>query len=133
MLVGADAGASAIGQAPVQRTGGIRLLRQSGQDVVEDAGSLPAGEATGHRAPRSIVLRQIPPGRAGAQAPQDTVQDGAMIMSRSASRGFLGWEQRSQPLPLDIGQISSVQSIRSYTEPNRFCKHALVLILWIRV
>ena len=49
-----------------------------------------------------------------------------MINRRSAGLGFLWGEQRLQPLPLRIGQISSVHTDQ-YNDLNRVCKHILVL------
>jgi hypothetical protein len=49
-----------------------------------------------------------------------------MVNRRSAGFGFLGGEQRLQPLPLRRSQISSVYPYQ-YKDLNRVCKHALVL------
>ena len=49
-----------------------------------------------------------------------------MINRRSAGFGFLWGEQRLQPLPLRIGQISSVHTDQ-YNDLNRVCKHTLAL------
>jgi len=48
-----------------------------------------------------------------------------MINRRSAGFGLLWGEQRLQPLPRRIGQISSVHT-NQYHDLNRVCKHALV-------
>jgi hypothetical protein len=47
-------------------------------------------------------------------------------VSRSAGPGFLGWEQRAEPLPLIVRQFSLTIHTRKST---RLCKRALVLQL----
>jgi hypothetical protein len=68
-----------------------------------EAGPLPAGDATGHRAPGTIAFGQIAPGGARAQHPSNAVQEAAMVHGWPASLGLLGWEQRLQMRPLGIG------------------------------
>jgi hypothetical protein len=126
MLVGSNHGAVDTVDLPIAPIHRLSLLLQLPQDPPEDAGLLPAVEATGHGTPRTIAFRQIAPGRSRAEDPQDAIQDSAMLMSGATPRGFLRWEQRLQPLPRGIGHISSVHRARSYPERNRICKHALV-------
>jgi hypothetical protein len=111
MLMGADDGAIDEVQLPIELAGGIGLPCERVKQALEDAGSLPAVEATGDGAPGAIALGQIPPGRPGAQDPQETVQDAPMIDRWPTSARFLGREQRLQPLPLGIGQIASVHAL----------------------
>ena len=55
-----------------------------------------------------------------------------MINRRSAGFGFLWGEQRLQPLPLRIGQISSVHTYQ-YNDLYRVCKHALAQVPTIEI
>lgn len=77
----------------------------------EDASALPAGEAARDGAPRTIPCGQIAPASARSEEPEDPLEDRAVIMGGSPDRGFLGWEQWWQPLPLYVGQISSVHTL----------------------
>jgi hypothetical protein len=69
MLVGPDNGTIDIVEQPVHLPRSIGLLLQGLQELLEDAGLLPAVEAAGHRAPGTIALRQITPGRPSTQDP----------------------------------------------------------------
>jgi hypothetical protein len=125
VLVGADHRAIDILEVPVQLASriGVRLHRR--QERPPDASLLPAGEATGDRAPRAIAFGQIAPGSPGAQNPEHPVENAAMIDGRPTSLRFLWGEQRLEPLPLRSGQGSSVHTYQ-YTDVNRVCKHYLV-------
>src|SRR5271169_6685053 len=59
-------------------------LGQRGSDGFPNAGLAPASEALVHGHPLAVLLRNIPPGRAGAQVPQDAVDDGAVVVRRPA-------------------------------------------------
>lgn len=83
--------------------GGLGL--PGAQDLVPDAGVPPAPEARGDGAPRSVALGQIPPRGPGAQDPEDTVEDGAMVLGRATGARPLRREERSKPRPLGIGQL----------------------------
>ena len=83
--MGANDAAIDIVEVPVHMAGGLGLLWPGVQDLPEDTSLLPAGDTAGHRAPRSIALRHIAPGRAGAQDPLHAIQDAPMVDSRSAN------------------------------------------------
>ena len=51
----------------------------------------PPVETAGYRGPRAKALGQIPPWGAGAQNPQDPVDDRAMVLPRSSGSRLLGW------------------------------------------
>jgi hypothetical protein len=103
MLMGADDCAIDEVQLPIEPAGGIGLPFERVKQALEDAGSLPAVEATGDGSPGAVALGQIPPGRPGTQDPQNTVQDAAMIDRWPASARVLRREQRLQSLPLGLG------------------------------
>ena len=122
MLVGAHDRRIDIVDAPVQLAPRIGALLERGQDALPDARRAPAVEAARHRLPWAIPLGQVTPGCTGAVNSQDAVDDAAMIVRRSAGLGFLGWEQRTQPLPLIVRQFSLIIHTRKST---RRCKRAL--------
>ena len=126
MLVGADDGAIDKVEQPIELAVRIRLLLEGVEELLPDIRSLPAIEAAGHGWPGPVPLRQVPPGRPGAEDPQDAVDNRAMVMGRSPNLWFVRWEQGFKPLPLRVGQISSAHSTQYYMELSRVCKHALV-------
>ena len=129
MLVGADDGAIDKVEQPIELAVRIRLLLEGVEELLPDIRSLPAIEAAGHGWPGPVPLRQVPPGRPGAEDPQDAVDNRAMVMGRSPNLWFVRWEQGFKPLPLRAGQISSAHSTQYYRELSRVCKHALVSLV----
>src|SRR5437588_10819567 len=118
-------GAIDMMQSPVQLPGLVGAFLQRDQNAVPDAGASPAIEAGGHRLPRSIVLWQVPPGSARPIQPENAIDDAAMIHIRAATAGLPRWKQWPQPLPLRVGQISSVHT-PLYIIFDVFCKQGLV-------
>src|SRR5262249_48945636 len=91
---------------------------------VPDAKLPPADEAVIAGGGRSIALGNVCPGRTGAKAPVDAVQDLAVIGARHPSR--LIRQQRCDDGPLEIGQFvtacahrSSSQELESLFAPKR--------------
>ncbi len=58
---------------PIYLAQPVALRSEFGQHLLPDPGFAPALEAAVHGGPGTIALRQIPPGSAGAQDPQDPV------------------------------------------------------------
>jgi hypothetical protein len=110
MLVGADDGAIDAMHVPIELAGDIGLLLQGVKQWLEDASSRPAVKAARHGPPGAIALRQVVPGGAGTENPEHTVQDAAVVDSWQAGLGFVGRKQRLEPLPLRIGEVSSMPS-----------------------
>ena len=110
MLVGANDGAIDMMQAPVEVPCGVGLLLQFRQDAVPDTGSSPPIETGGNGLPRTVPGGQITPRCSRTVQPQHTIDNAAVIRGRTATGSLLWWEQRMQPLPLLIGQISSVHT-----------------------
>jgi hypothetical protein len=110
MLVGADDGAIDAMHVPIELAGGVDLLLQCVKHVLEDAGLLPAVEAAGHGTPGAIALRQVVPWGACAKNPHHAIEAAAVVDGRPSRPWFLRRKQRSEPLPLCIGQVSSVHS-----------------------
>lgn len=92
-------------QVPVQQTRGIRLSLQGLEHTLPEACLTPAVEAARHRSGRSVALRQISPGRARAQHPEDAVDDGAVVVIGAARPRPLRGQQRRQALPLLVRQF----------------------------
>jgi hypothetical protein len=80
---------------------------QRREDPLPHAGRAPAVEAARHRPDRAVAPRQIAPGRAGAQHPQDAVQDAPMGLIRPPRAGLLRRQVRLQAPPLRLRQITS--------------------------
>ena len=108
--MGSDHGAIEIMEVPVELARRVGLGLHRHQQLMPDTSLLPTVEAAGYGTPRAIALGQIPPGSSGAQYPEDAIEDASMIDGRSAGLRFLWGEQRLQPLPLCIGQLSSVHT-----------------------
>jgi hypothetical protein len=67
--------------------------------VREDAGLLPAVEATRDGAPRTIPSGQVAPGSASTEDSEDPIEDCAVVVGGSLDLRLLGREQWLQPLP----------------------------------
>lgn len=90
-------------ESPVKLPRSITLLLDSGKKSLPDARLAPAVEAASDRPPGAVALRQVTPGGAGAEEPQDAVEDAAMVDRSTSGMRFLGWKQRLKPLPLLLG------------------------------
>jgi hypothetical protein len=73
----------ALGQ--IQFAAVAQVLRQRVQDLVEHAAAHPLLEAAMTRRWGRIPIRHILPGRAGAQHPQDAIEDLAIVAPGTAS------------------------------------------------
>lgn len=81
---GADAGTVNAPQLPVDVSIVIELHLQRFEDVGKDAALAPLAEVVVHRLPGTISIRQITPGGAGAENPEDAVEHEAWITRRPA-------------------------------------------------
>ena len=126
MLVGSHDRAIDIVNRPMHLTRGIGLLLDGRKEALPDTSFAPTIEAAGHRAPEAIAFREITPGGASAQNPQDAIDDHSMVRSGPAGFGFLRGQQRLEPLPLRVGEFFSFHTSEC-TPPSRVCKHALAL------
>jgi hypothetical protein len=102
MLMSSDDRAIDIMNGPVYLARGIRLLLDGLKEALPDAGFAPAIEAAGHHPPSAISFRQIAPGSASMQKPQNTVDNASMVGSRSTRFRLLRGKQRLEPLPLRV-------------------------------
>jgi hypothetical protein len=78
---------------------------------VEHSVAAAAVEAAGHRLPRAIAGRQVPPGCAGAGQPHHGFHDPAVVVG-PPSRRPLGWQQGFQGSPLGVGQLGFGSGMR---------------------
>src|SRR5262245_21641009 len=88
VLMRSDYSAIHIMEIPVQLLCGIRTLLDRSQEARPDTRFPPAIETARHGAPRTIPLWQITPGSAGADDPQDTVQDASVVRGGAAGVRF---------------------------------------------
>ena len=77
----------------VELAGVVRLLLDGGKEACPEPRLPPAIKTAGNGAPRAIPLRQITPGGAGAEEPQDTVEDASVIGGWTACMRFLRRKQ----------------------------------------
>jgi hypothetical protein len=105
VLMSANNGGIDKVQVPVDLTTGIRLSLQSRQEALPETRLAPAIEPAGDGADRAIALRQIAPGRAGTQNPENAVQDGAVMVVGPPCWRPLGRQKRLKALPLPVRQL----------------------------
>jgi hypothetical protein len=126
VLVGPDATPVDHGKTPAEGivVGGLRLPR--GQHPIPDPGRVPAPKPAVDGLPGSVPLGQIPPGGAGAQEPEDAVEDRAVILGRPPRARALWGQQRGEPLPLLVRPV--VSSLRAHLpKVPPLCRHTLVV------
>jgi hypothetical protein len=106
VLVGTNDGGIHMMGLPVEVAGSIGVFLHGGEDAVPDPGFLPAVEPGRHRGRWAIARGQVGPRRAGAQDPQNAVDDWSIIVTRAATLAPFGGagcgEQRLQPGPLGV-------------------------------
>ena len=122
----ADDRAIPIVAIPGQVRCGVGLLLDRSQEASPDARLAPAGEAAGDGGPAAIPLGAVTPRSPGTDAPQDAVQEASVVSGGAARVRFLRRKQGLSPLPLGIGKVLSVHSMKDTTR-TRVCKHALVV------
>ncbi len=119
MLVGADDTTIDEVEGPVEPARGIGLRMQCRQEAIPDASPLPAAEAAVHRLPGAEGDREIPPGGAGSQSPEDAVEDAAMVTIRAPSSRFGRWQQGRQLLPLVVSERMTLHAVM-VSQEHRF-------------
>ena len=124
MLMRPDDGPIDIVRVPIELARAIGLLLDGRQKTRPEARLAPAIHTAGDGAPGAIPLRQVTPGGAGTQQPEDAVEDAAMGDSWAAYFWLLRRKQGLSSFPLTLGEFMSVHMTK-YTTRNRVCKHAL--------
>jgi hypothetical protein len=92
VLMGTHDGAVHEMERPVKPTLGVCLSLHLGEDSVPDTSALPPVEAARDRLPGVVSLGQDAPGATRAQDPEDTVEDGSVILRGTTRVGLLWWE-----------------------------------------
>ena len=93
MLVGSYDRAIDIVHRPIQLPRSIGLLLDGLKEPVPEPSLAPAIKAARHRTPRTIAFREIAPGGAGAEEPENAVEDAAVVSGWAASVRFL-WRKQ---------------------------------------
>lgn len=120
-----DDGAVHKVQRPAELSRLVGLLLQRTQDLVPDARPSPAIESRGDRLPLAVATRQVAPQSAGAQDPQDAIDDPTVRQIGSPPSSFLRRKQTLELLPLCFVEFSTSHPPRNkHAETLR--KHALV-------
>jgi hypothetical protein len=94
MVVRSDERAIDIGESPGEWLGGIGTLWDRGPEASPAARRAPALKTAGAGAPGAVPLRQVTPGGAGTQEPEDPVEEASVIDSRAAGCGLLRRQER---------------------------------------
>jgi hypothetical protein len=105
VLVGTHA-AGVDADDPFQLANRIGLGLGVGQQLVPGAVPAPAHEAVIAGLPRAVAVGEVPPGRAGAQLPQDPIDHPAMATPATAA-ALVAWQQRRKLRPCPIGELSA--------------------------
>jgi hypothetical protein len=105
-LVGTHDGAVDAEQIPVDTSVGLGAGLEVSEDAVPQAVLAPGVEARVDGFPGSEKLRQVAPGGAGVQNPEDAVDHQSVVLGWS-SRPVAGWEEGAQDVPLGITQAVS--------------------------
>ena len=77
-------------------------LAQSLEHGIEHAGRDPSSIAPEHAVPLAILIRQVPPLRAGPRDPHHAFEIGAVILCRAASTTMLRRQQRPDHFPFFV-------------------------------
>src|SRR5262245_30451701 len=85
-------------------------LGERRSDNLPDACLAPSSEALIDRHPLPVFLRHIAPRRAGADAPENAIDDHTVVESRTALAPALGRQKSSQKPPFGFAQIAATQS-----------------------
>ena len=75
------------------------------EDLLPEARVAPAMIAAADRLPGTEVRRQVPPGGPSPRHPEHAGEDGAVVVGRTTTRGFLRRQQRGDPRPARIGEL----------------------------
>ena len=94
MLVRSDDRAIDLVEIPVELRCGIGTLLDRGKEASPEARLAPAIKTAGDGAPGAVPLRQVTPGGAGTQEPEEPVEDASVIESRAAGFGLLRRKER---------------------------------------
>ena len=94
MLVRSDDSAIDVVELPVEWRCGIGTLLDRGKEASPEARLAPAIKIASDGAPGAVPLRQVTPGGAGTQEPEEPIKDASVIDSRAAGFGRLRRKER---------------------------------------
>jgi hypothetical protein len=82
----------------------VEVVEQGGEDLGPGAVEAPAAEAVVDGLPRAVAARDIAPGGAGVQAPEDAIEEAAMRPPRVAFAAVVSQvrEEARDALPLPV-------------------------------
>jgi hypothetical protein len=110
VLVGAHRRAINADDAPFQGSRRVGLPLHGLEHALPDAQTAKAHQPVVAGLPRAVALGQIAPGGAGAQHPEDAVENLAMILVLAAALSLRGGQQRCQAFPFLIGKVGACHS-----------------------
>jgi hypothetical protein len=113
LLVGVDTRPVDHRQGVIKDAVECSLCLEGNQHLLSHSGLLPAAKPAADGLPGAIAIRQIPPGDAGAQDPEDAVEHDAMILGGAAGAWALRGHERAEPLPSIVGQFMSSYRIHA--------------------
>src|SRR5579859_607511 len=135
MVVGPGRGAINA-HLPDDLAGRIRPSLRVRQNPVPRPIPAPAIQPVRQGLPRPVALRHVPPGRDGAQLPQDAIDDGAMVAPLAPTPPPAGRQQRGDDAPRRLRHFAASHhdgatlvpddSGTSVTYPSRFVRQAIV-------
>ena len=105
MGVGANARPVNEVQRPVEVPTGLGLVLEACQDLLPEAGPLPAAKTAVQRLPVAKVAGRVAPRGAGAEAPKNAVEHLAKVRIGATGRWSRRRELALQMVPLGIGEI----------------------------
>jgi hypothetical protein len=105
-------------RVPVQVTGGVRVGLQPLQDPGPGAVGLPLGEAVVTGLVWPVPVRDLMPLRAVADPPQNPVDHLPVITPPSTTLRNHARQQRLEPSPLNISQITSHDMYNEQQDPS---------------
>jgi len=97
---------------PVEVSTRVGLLWDSRKESRPDPRLAPAIQAARDGGPWAIRLRQIAPGGAGAEEPQETVEDAAVVSGGAACSWLWRGKQGLESFPWSMSQFMSMHSMQ---------------------
>jgi hypothetical protein len=123
VLVGSNHAAIGKVQGPVQFPARIGGGLHGPEHALPNLGGFPAAKTAVHRRLLAVALRQVAPGHAGAEPPDNAIDQRAMIRVRpTAGRPFRG-QQGRELLPLLVSEFMTKLHTPSL-QNHDLCKHA---------
>lgn len=115
MLVRSNHAAINVMSFPIKLTLRVGLLLEGTQDSVPETDFGPTIEAGRNGGPRAVAFRQVAPRSTSSIDPEHAVDDAAMVLSRMTTLAAFAvalWrKQWLEPLPLCVGQVSSIHTL----------------------